>query len=167
MIAGGALFVRVLALLETWQWDTAVDRDASDGIGRALLEPFDTVPAWPLMLAVHEEARRVLFYSIWPEPVPARYRPGMTDALARVNDGLISGAAEMSIDDGDLRVRTSAAFGHAEPSDDILAAVVAESLDDNLSLAGRYFPAFRAIITDGAAPAQAVALAESGQPHYG
>lgn len=163
MTLGGELFDGVLGLLESWQWDIAVDRDASDGIGRALLEPLDTAPPWPLMLVVQEEARRILFYSIWPDPVPASDRPRMAEALTRVNDGLVSGAAEMSMDDGDLLIRTSVAFGDAELTDDILAAVVAETLDDNLSLAARYFPAFRAILTDNDAPARAVAIAESDE----
>lgn len=157
----GALFSRTLALLDSWSWDIEVDRAASDGVARALLEPASDLSRWPLLLVVPQASRRVLFYSVWPDRVPEERRAAVMEVVARVNDGLLSGAAEISIDDGDLRIRTSAIFGEAEPRPLLFEAVVRETLDDNLALAARYFPVFDAVITNGAEPAASVARAES------
>jgi len=147
--ATGALFRRVLAWLDHQQWELDVDESSDAGSGRALLSPSDGAAPWPVLVFVHEQDAQVCFYSLYPDEVGQPRRAKVADLLTHVNDGLVIGAAEMSMGYGDLRIRTSVEFGSAELPDAALHELLGRLLGANLELAATTFPAIDDLVAEG------------------
>lgn len=70
---------------------------------------------WICYARVMEAERRVVFYSVHPEPVAPAARAAAAEYLTRVNYGLSAGNFEMDFDDGEVRFRTALDLGEVEP----------------------------------------------------
>lgn len=130
--------------------------DAGAAPGQLLLHPGDGPDPWPVVVVVEEDAARVLVYSVLPEDVPEDARPGVAELLTRVNYGLLVGAMEMDLSDGEVRARTSVAFGQAQPDDATFGALMGQAVGGNLCLMDAVWDALHDVATGRASAADAI-----------
>jgi hypothetical protein len=112
---------------------------------------------WPCAALAREDERQLIFYSLYPSPVPAARRGAVMELLTLANYGLFVGAFEMDLADGELRFRTSVVVeDDADPGPSMIRPVVYA----NVMAMDRYLPAIRDVCERGADPAAAVTKVE-------
>lgn len=105
---------------------------------------------WMCFVEAKETLGQLVFFSVWPEPVPLEQRDAVAEYLMRVNCGLNVGNLELNFDDGMVRCRTGL---------DVEGQGLSEPLLHNLTLLNvatldKYLPGLQAVL-GGAAPAEA------------
>jgi hypothetical protein len=92
---------------------------ALQGSGRLVrtdwdLETFDVLPAddgaEPTLGVVMTSLQAVVFYHVWPDPVPAQQRAAMAEYTTRANADLYTSAFEFDLDGGTLSLRAGVQF---------------------------------------------------------
>lgn len=140
---------------------------ALQGAGRLVktdwdLETFDVLPeadgAEPTLGVVMSSSRSVVFYAVWPEPVPARRRPAVAEYTVRANTDLYTSSFEFDLDSGILSLRAGIEFGALAASlpRDGFAALLVTALGEVESAAERHRPGVGAVL-GGTAPVDALA----------
>lgn len=102
---------------------------------------------------LREETRQVLFYSLYPEPIPEERRTSVGELVLRANDDLILGNFELDLDDGALRFKTSIDVSEDELTVGLLRPLVLA----NVLTLDTFLPAIRQVTAGEASPAEAVA----------
>lgn len=170
--AGAGLFGRTLAWARGRAWIATTEDDEDGRAGQALLEVPEEHPAramWPtaidlpIVLFVPDDGQRVAVYSLILDGIEAADRAGVAELAARANRGLLGGAFEIDLDEGDLRFRSDLDLGAAELDDEQLAAVLTPLLEVNLETVEVYSDAIVSVLTGRSAPAEAVEAAESSE----
>ena len=85
-----------------------------------------------------------------------KMRPSVTEFFTRVNYGLVLGAFEVDLRDGEARYHISHLIGDGPLEDDVIRRIIGSAL----STADRYFPAYMRVLFGGDTPEDAVFLAE-------
>jgi hypothetical protein len=111
--------------------------------------------SWSMMLLGADDERVISCYSLLPSVVPEAGRAAVAEGLTRLNYGLLVGAFELDLDDGEVRCRTSIDFVDEAVNPSLLRALVGR----NVAMAERYFPT---IIAIGAGRASPNALGDAG-----
>lgn len=92
---------------------------ALQGSGRLVrtnwdLETFDVLPVddgtEPTLGVVMSSLQAVVFYAVWPDPVPAKRRAAMAEYTVRANTDLYTSAFEFDLDGGALSLRAGVQF---------------------------------------------------------
>jgi hypothetical protein len=104
-----------------------------------------------------EERSIATFFSVAPFVVEPRHRDNVMRLVTRINFGLPVGCFEFDLDDGELRLRTTVAFGKAPRDRQLLE----QSLWANVATMDRWLPGLVAAAQLGLKDEQAVALVES------
>jgi len=139
-------------------WLVGQEWQLNDGVtveerGQFLLSPSDGDAPWPLLAVVDDDEQRVLFYSVRPEDVPEAQREKIATLLTRINYGLLVGAVETDLDDGEVRVRTGVELGTFGLDDeDALGSQLARALGSNLALAEAVWDAVDDVLDHGTDP---------------
>lgn len=169
---GGGLFARTLAWARAQEWIATTEDDEDGHAGQALLEVPDehlARAAWPtaiempIVLFVPDDGQRVAIYCLIVEGIEARLRPAIAELTARANRGLLGGAFELDIDEGDVRFRSDLDLGVADVDEEQLSAMLAPLLEVNLETVEVYSSAIVAVLTGRAAPVDAIEVAEQAQ----
>lgn len=150
-----------------WLVDQEWQVEPGDVPGQLVLHPSDGPEPWPVIAVVLEEAARVLVYSVLPENVPEEARPRVAELLTRVNYGLLVGAMEIDLSDGEVRARTSVALGQAQPDDATFGALMSQAVGGNLTLMDAVWGAVHEVAAGRTSPADAVraVFGEPGTEH--
>lgn len=85
-----------------------------------------------------------------------KMRPQVTEFFTRVNYGLVLGAFELDLRDGESRYHISHIIGEGRLEDEVIRRIIGSAL----STADRYFPAYMRVLFGGDTPEDAVFLAE-------
>ena len=85
-----------------------------------------------------------------------KMRPNVTEFFTRVNYGLVLGAFEVDLRDGEARYHISHIIGDERLEDEVIRRIIGSAL----STADRYFPAYMRVLFGGDTPEDAVFLAE-------
>jgi hypothetical protein len=85
-----------------------------------------------------------------------KMKPSVTEFFTRVNYGLVLGAFEVDLRDGEARYHISHIIGDGRLEDEVIRRVIGSAL----STADRYFPAYMRVLFGGDTPEDAVFLAE-------
>ena len=85
-----------------------------------------------------------------------KMRPSVTEFFTRVNYGLVLGAFELDLRDGEARYHISHIIGEGRLEDEVIRRIIGSAL----STADRYFPAYMRVLFGGDTPEDAVFLAE-------
>lgn len=85
----------------------------------------------------------------------------MTEFLARLNHGLLHGAFEIDLADGEILRKTSLSARDAA----LTPALIHNLVEDNLDGMDTYFPALLDVIRDRRSPAETVAAVEARPGH--
>jgi hypothetical protein len=85
-----------------------------------------------------------------------KMRPQVTEFFTRVNYGLVLGAFELDLRDGEARYHISHIIGEGRLEDEVIRRIIGSAL----STADRYFPAYMRVLFGGDTPEDAVFLAE-------
>jgi hypothetical protein len=80
----------------------------------------------------------------------------VTEFFTRVNYGLVLGAFEVDLRDGEARYHISHLIGDRRLEDEVIRRIIGSAL----STADRYFPAYMRVLFGGDTPEDAVFLAE-------
>lgn len=107
----------------------------TDGVGLSTTVRADGA-TWPFVALVDDEEEVVVCYSVLPRRVPPESRPAVSELLTRTNYGLLVGAFEIDLDDGEVRLRTTLDTAGHNPEPDQIRAVVGR----NVAMAERHFP---------------------------
>lgn len=107
---------------------------------------------WTLFAQPVDEDNGVCVYSVFPLHVPEENRPAVAELATRLNYLLRYGNVEMDYDDGEVRVRTSAAGGPDLPA----MSTIAELIAANVRTTELVFPALEQVGQDGDQPINAV-----------
>lgn len=121
------------------------------------VEASSTAGDWTTYVWAREAQSQVVVHGVLSWPVPERARDDMTTYMALANFGLLVGNFEMSLEDGELRYKTSIDF---EGSEQLPMQLVRNLVAANLRTMERYLPGLAAV-ADGADPQAAVAAVES------
>jgi hypothetical protein len=96
-----------------------------------------------------DEARaQVVYYSLFPAPVPAGRHTAVIELISRANLGLVIGNLEFDADRGQIRCRTSIDV----EGDRLTHALLTHVVHANVLTMDRYLPDLLAVIQDGAEP---------------
>lgn len=150
------LMARVAGLLQDRKWLV----EETDEPGMLVLHPSDGPAPWPVIALVGEEPARVVLYSVLPDDVPEANRSAVAELLARAGYGLLSGALEIDLDDGEVRVRTGVDLGRADHDDATLGALLDPVIALNLTLMDTIWDALQDVAAGRATPAEAAARIE-------
>lgn len=107
-------------------------------------------------MQAREEDRQLIFYCISPLSAPEDKLDAISHFITRANYGLYLGNFELDVEDGEIRFKTSIAFGDEAISDQLIAPIIFP----NVVAMDGYFPAIRAIIEDGIPPDEAIDVIE-------
>jgi hypothetical protein len=111
--------------------------------------------SWNCYLHVHADRNQVVFYTLYPEHVPASARPAVCEFITRANFGIPIGNFELDHTDGALRFKTSIDVGTGELSETLTRQIV----HANVFSMNKYAPGISAVL-QGASPESAVAAVE-------
>ena len=147
----------------------AVTVAALQGAGRLVktdwdVETLDVLPevdgAEPTLGVVMSSSRSVVFYAVWPDPVPEPLRPAVAEYTVRANTDLYTSAFEFDLDSGILSLRAGVEFGElaATLPRDAFTALLVSALDEVESAAARHRAGIAALL-GGASPVDALAAA--------
>jgi len=126
-----ALQARVTRFFQAREWVV----EPAENPSLLLLHTTDDEPQpWPVLAHVNEEPAGVRLFSVLPDDVPAENRPAVVELLARINYGLLSGAVEIDLEDGEVRARTGIELGDAELDDAAFDSLLEAALVTNLAL---------------------------------
>jgi len=107
---------------------------------------------WVCLVQIREKQRQILYYGV----CPAKPRPDkigtLAELLTRINYQLATGCFEMDYDTGQVRLRTAANLGRAEPDE----TLVAGALEANILIMDGYLPALMAVIHSDVSPSEAL-----------
>lgn len=103
-----------------------------------------------------EDRDLATFYSIAPFVIASDRRDELMRLVTRINFGLRVGCFELDLDDGELRLRTTVAFGKGRREPELLQQV----LWANVATMDRWLPALVAAAQQGLRAQQAIALVE-------
>ena len=117
------------------------------------------VGKWQCFANVREAQRQFIFYSVCPLAAPPEKLAQVTEFITRANYGMIVGNFELDYSDGEVRYKTSIAFG-AEP---LSATLIKEAVYNNIAIMDEYLPGLLAILMSAVTPAEAIALMEEGE----
>jgi hypothetical protein len=112
---------------------------------------------WTCIAQTLEERRTLLFYSVCPLEIPRAKYGAVMEFITRANYGMLGGAFEFDLNDGDLRFRTSATL----PDSDLTLSLVRLVVYDNVTSMDIYLPGIEAVINGQATPAQAIEHVEA------
>lgn len=112
--------------------------------------------SWTCYAQAREEQQQFVFYSVCPLTTPENKEAGMMEFLTRANYGLIIGNFELSLEDGEIRYKTSIDVEDAELTAPLIRPVVYA----NVLTMDRYLPGILAVISGGASPDEAIARVE-------
>jgi hypothetical protein len=120
--------------------------------------------SWLGVVQVFDRHRVVALYSVLPVEVAEDRHAAMAELVTRANHGLIAGAFELDLRDGEVRFRStldvSSLSDEQLEAGGVVAALVGDLLADNLATADRYLPAIKAVAA-GEDPLAAVAATEA------
>ncbi|MDM8083993.1 YbjN domain-containing protein [Cellulomonas cellasea] len=125
------LRARVASFFEAREW---VVEAAEDPSLMLLHTTDDEAQPWPVLVHVNDEPAGVRIFSVLPDDVPAEHRAAVVELLALINYGLLSGAVEIDLEDGEVRARTGIEIGEAELDDAAFDALLEAALITNLAL---------------------------------
>jgi hypothetical protein len=108
---------------------------------------------WSCFAATVEDEDRVIFYSLYPEPVPEEGRTAVAELFTRVNFGLLIGNFELDLSDGEARYRTSIDVEGAELTDALLRQLVYA----NVAAMDHFLPAISAVAAGDHTPEETIA----------
>jgi hypothetical protein len=111
---------------------------------------------WTLFATIREPEHQLLLHGVHPGEVSADRRTEMALYLSRANFGLVIGAFEIDLDDGEVRFKTSIDVEGAELTDALIDHLVLA----NVSMMDRYLPGIDAVANGTPADA-AIAAVES------
>jgi hypothetical protein len=165
-----SLFARAVAWAREGGWVvTTEDDDQAGATGQALLEAPEEHPSrrvWPtavdmpIVLFVPDDGQRVVVYSLLVEEVDAPRRAAVLELTARANHGLLGGAFEIDVDEGDVRFRSDLDLASAALDDEQLGALLTPLLEVNLETVEVYAEALGSVLAGRQAPQAAVESAE-------
>jgi hypothetical protein len=121
---------------------------------------------WRCVAQALEGRSIALFYSLAPGEVPEGRRSKVAELVARANYGMLEGAFELNVDDGELRFRTSAVLGRLDGEVDfapggLASSLVAEAVEANVFTMDVYLGAFVRVVAGEATPEEAIKQVES------
>ena len=111
---------------------------------------------WDCITIVREDARQLIFYSLYPGPVPDEERGAMAELVVRANEDLILGNFELDMEDGTIRFKTSLDVSQDELTIGLLRPVMLA----NVLTMDTYLPAIAAVAEGDTAPKDAIAEVE-------
>jgi hypothetical protein len=111
---------------------------------------------WICYARALEDPPALIVYSSCPFAIPEDRRLEMAELLCRANWGLMLGAFEMDLADGELRYRT----GQAMPEGGFAPAHLGKVIYENVLAMDRYLPAIEAVAWLGSDAKSAVAAVE-------
>ncbi len=153
------LLDRLVRWAEATGWTVTPGEGKPPG-GSLLLEAESGDGYAAVVLLVDEDGERVVLYSMLEDDIPSERRQAVGEVVLRANRGLLSGAFELDLDDGDFRFRTNIEIA-TEVSDDQLAALMNPVLIANITTFNVYLPAVAAVVNNEMSPAEAVRSAEA------
>ena len=121
------------------------------------VEASSTGGSWTMYVWAREPQSQVVVHGVLPWAVPEQARDDMATYLTLANFGLLVGNFELSLEDGELRYKTSVDFAGCES---LPLQFVRNIVAANLRTMERYLPGLAAV-ADGADPQAAVAAVES------
>ena len=146
----------VRAFMEEDDWPYE-DLDTPAEVGTALQTAFKGEHGtWDCITIVREDARQLLFYSLYPEDVPEASRGPMAELVVRANEDLILGNFELDMDDGTMRFKTSLDVSQDELTVGLLRPVMIA----NVLTMDTYLPAIVAVADGSSSPKDAIAIVE-------
>jgi hypothetical protein len=107
---------------------------------------------WDCYVQAEDRLGQVVAYAVLREPVPEGRRRDVAEFLTRANFGLVIGAFELDLDDGELRCRAGLDVSQAELTPglvDPLVMAVLDAMDDHVA-------AIRIVIEGRATPEAAM-----------
>lgn len=124
--------------------------------------------SWRCLAQAVEGRTLALFYSLALDEVPPERRGEAAVLVTRANYGLLEGAFELDLDDGELRLRTSVGLDRLDDGA-FGAKGLAASLFGGIVLANvftmdSYLPAILAVAEGSSSAADAVAAVEGPKP---
>jgi hypothetical protein len=159
--------VKLLPRLQTWAqatgWDVVAEPDESGPGGTLALLATVEDEELTLALRLDEDGERVIVYSFLDEEVPAERRADVAELVLRANRGLLNGAFELDLDDGDLRFRTNIDLAGVDLSDAQLDALMTPVLRENVVAFATYVGAISDTVAGTKTPADAVRDAEQAE----
>ena len=117
------------------------------------------VGKWQCFANVREEQQQFIFYSVCPVDAPPEKLAQVAEFITRANYGMIVGNFELDYSDGEIRYKTSVAFGDGE----LTATLIKEAIYSNVTIMDQYLPGLLAIMMSAVTPAKAIALIEDGE----
>lgn len=157
-----SLYEVALAYYRSAGWPV---EELGDGVGLSLdIEGSDG--EWTAIVIADDEAQRFVFYSLSPVDAPESHRVPLAELLHRANHGLVTGAFEMDVDTGEMRLRTGLELFDLPDelrTPTLLAFLVRELSAANVGIFDRYLPGIVGVLA-GADPAQVVHDIEGAGP---
>jgi hypothetical protein len=115
---------------------------------------------WRCIAQAREEARQLVFYSVFDSFVPEDRRMIMADFITRANYGLLVGNFEMDFDDGEIRFKTSIDVEGTLHS--LTSLIIRRLVYTNVLTVDRYFPgAMQLMFGSQEAPKELIARIEA------
>ncbi|MGF1488260.1 MAG: YbjN domain-containing protein, partial [Prochloraceae cyanobacterium] len=113
---------------------------------------------WNCLLKTRENQAQLIFYSIFPIPVPESKRIAIAEFITRANYNIIIGNFELDFDNGEIRYKTSIDVEGDRLSNSNLESIIYP----NLGTIDRYLPGIKAIIErfDNISVKQAIEIVE-------
>ncbi|KXK49156.1 MAG: hypothetical protein UZ13_03283 [Chloroflexi bacterium OLB13] len=96
---------------------------------------------WTCIAHALEERRSLLFYSVCPIEIPPEQYGEVMEFITHANYGMLNGAFEFDLSDGDLRYRTALTVPDADPTPKSLQFIIY----DNVTTMDLYLPGLYAV----------------------
>lgn len=111
---------------------------------------------WPVYVHIEEDEYRLTIYSLLETPIDDSQRPAVMEFVTRANYGMNLCCLELSLDNGEVRVRTA-----LDVSEDRLSeGLIAPLLWENMAQMDTYLPGLMAVIKNEATPREAIKMVE-------
>ena len=105
----------------------------------------------------YDEQSQLIFYSLYPMPIPEDKRAIVAELITKINYGMIIGNLEMDFADGELRYKTSIDVD----GDRLSTALVKRLVYGNVLTMDEYLPAITAIVNEESTIDEAIKLVEN------
>lgn len=115
---------------------------------------------WNCYVLPREADQELIFYSLFPFPVPPEKRRDMAEFICRANYGLGIGNFELDFTDGEIRYKTSIDVTNSE----LTPALIRNVIYANVVLFDRYFSGILEVIEGEANPEAAIERIEAMIP---
>jgi len=112
---------------------------------------------WTCIAHALEERRSVIFYSVCPIDIPLERYGEIMEFITRANYGMLNGAFELDLSDGDLRYRTALTVPDGDPTSQSLKFIVY----DNVTTMDLYLPGLYAVAAGEEDALHAIDMVES------